>query len=120
MQAMIFAAGLGTRLKYLTNDIPKALVSYKGKPLLQITIENLKAQGVDDIIINVHHFAQKVKDFLTENNNFNTKITISDETNKLLETGGGLFFASKLFNNAPFLVHNVDIISSIDLKKMYN
>jgi len=117
---MIFAAGLGTRLKHLTNDIPKALVPYKGKPLLQITIENLKAQGFDDIIVNVHHFSQKIKFFLNDNNNFDTKITISDETDKLLETGGGLFYASKLFDNKPFLVHNVDILSSIDLKELYN
>ena len=117
---MIFAAGLGTRLRPLTNNIPKALVRYKNKPLLQITIEKLKLQGFDDIVINVHHFAQKVKNFLLQNNYFDTKITISDESQELLETGGGLFFASKYFDDSPFLVHNVDIISSINLKELYS
>ncbi len=120
MKAMIFAAGLGTRLRPLTNNKPKALVEYKGKTLLQIAIEKLKVQGFDDIIINIHHFAPKIKKFLLENNYFNTKITISDETEQLLETGGGLFFAAKYFDNKPFLVHNVDIISSINLQKLYS
>ncbi len=119
MKAMIFAAGLGTRLYPITKTIPKALAPYKGKPLLQHVIQNISDAGFDEIIINVHHFAEKIKDFLTLNNNFNQKIIISDETDCLLETGGGLFNAAEYFNNEPFLVHNVDILSNIDLKKMY-
>ncbi len=117
MKAMIFAAGLGTRLRPLTNNLPKALVPYKGKPLLQIVIENLKIYGFDTLIINVHHFADKIIEFLEKNDYFNTKIIISDERNKLMDTGGGLYFARKYFDD-DFLIHNVDIISDINLKKL--
>lgn len=117
MKAMIFAAGLGTRLRPLTNNLPKALVPYKGKPLLQVVIEKLKSFGFDTLIINVHHFADKIIDFLEKNNYFDTEIIISDERRKLLDTGGGLYFARKYFDE-DFLIHNVDIISDIDLKKL--
>ncbi len=120
MKAMIFAAGLGTRLKLLTNNIPKALVPYKNKPLLQIVIEHVSKFGFDDIIINVHHFADKVIKFLDDNDNFNLKISISDESDLLLETGGGLFKAKDFFDDNPFLVYNVDILSTINLKNLYN
>lgn len=118
MKAIIFAAGLGTRLFPLTKNKPKALVPYKGKPLLQIAIEKLVSSGFDDIIVNVHHFSKLVKDFIFENK-FNAKITISDETQELLDTGGGLFFASEFFDDNPFLVYNVDIISEINLQNFY-
>lgn len=120
MKAMIFAAGLGTRLKPLTNSKPKALVEINGIPLLQIVISNLKKHGFNDIIINVHHFAGQIKEFLRENNNFNVNINISDESEKLLNTGGGLKKARHFFDDKPFLVHNVDIISDLNLKDLYN
>jgi NDP-sugar pyrophosphorylase family protein len=120
MKAMIFAAGLGTRLRPLTNNKPKALVEYKGKTLLEICIRKIINSGFDEIIINVHHFAGQIIKFLEKNNYFDTKIHISDETKQLLETGGGLFFAKHFFDNEPFLVHNVDIISSIDIEKLYS
>jgi len=118
MKALIFAAGLGTRLSPLTKDKPKALVPYKGKPLLQIVIEKLATFGINEFVVNVHHFAPKVKQFLEENNNFGQKIEISDETNLLLETGGGLQKASVFLKNEPFLVHNVDILSDINITEL--
>ena len=90
MKAMIFAAGLGTRLKPLTDTLPKALVPLAGKTLLQWQIERLKAAGITNIVVNVHHFADKIIDYLRENNNFDCNIAISDERDMLLETGGGL------------------------------
>jgi NDP-sugar pyrophosphorylase family protein len=90
LNAMIFAAGLGSRLKPFTNDKPKALVALAGKPLLQRAIEKLKKLGVDRIVINVHHFADLIEDFLKENDNFGVDIRVSDERGELLETGGGL------------------------------
>ncbi len=118
---MIFAAGLGTRLKPLTDSIPKALVPIAGKPLLQHTIEKLSASGFDEILINVHHFSEQIIQFLQQNNNFGLHIDISDESDKLLDTGGGIQKASAfLKGNAPFLVHNVDILSNADLKELYD
>ncbi|MDR0829873.1 MAG: NTP transferase domain-containing protein, partial [Prevotellaceae bacterium] len=90
MKAMIFAAGLGTRLKPLTDTMPKALVPMGGKPLLEHVIEKLKAAGFDEIIVNVHHFAEQITRFLAEKSNFGIRIEISDETDLLLETGGGI------------------------------
>ncbi len=117
---MIFAAGLGTRLKPLTDTMPKALVPVGGKPLLQHTIEKLTAAGFDEIIINVHHFAEQVIDFVEANHRFGIRIEFSDEREKLLDTGGGIKKAASFFNdNHPFLVHNVDILSNIDLRKLY-
>ena len=119
MKAMIFAAGLGTRLKPLTDHMPKALVPVAGKPMLEHVIEKLKATGFDEIVINVHHFAQQIIDFLKANNNFGIKIWISDETEELLDTGGGIKKAAHFFDE-PFLVHNADILSNVDLKALYD
>lgn len=120
MKAMILAAGLGTRLKPLTDNKPKALVEIKGKTLLEIAINKLKKHGFTDIIINVHHFANQIIEFLKKNNNFNINIQVSDETSMLLDTGGGIFNAKWFFKKEKaFLVYNVDIISDIDLKELY-
>jgi len=121
MKAMIFAAGLGTRLKPLTDTIPKALVPIGGKPLLQHVIEKLSASGFDEMVINVHHFSEQITQFLQNNNNFGLHIDISDESDKLLDTGGGIRKAAAfLKGNEPFLVHNVDILSNADLRELYN
>ncbi|MDD4776756.1 MAG: nucleotidyltransferase family protein [Fermentimonas sp.] len=120
MKAMIFAAGLGSRLKPLTDSMPKALVSVGGKPLLQHTIEKLKLAGFDEIIINIHHFGEQIIDFVESKNYFDIRIEFSDEREKLLDTGGGIKKASHFFDdNRPFLVHNVDILSNIDLNELY-
>ena len=118
MKAMIFAAGLGTRLKPLTDHMPKALVPVAGKPMLEHVIRKLIAAGCDEIVINVHHFADQIIDFVKANNNFGITIHISDETDMLLDTGGGIKKASSFFHE-PFLIHNVDILSNIDLKSLY-
>lgn len=119
-QAMIFAAGLGTRLKPLTDTMPKALVPVGGKPLLWHVLQKLKAAGFERIVINVHHFAQQIIDYLKANDNFGIDIRISDETEMLLETGGGIKKALSLFNqDSPILIHNVDILSNIDLNSVY-
>ena len=121
MNAMIFAAGLGTRLKPLTNDRPKALVEVDGKTLLEHNIVKLKDVGFDHIIVNVHHFGEQIIGFLHDHDNFGIDIRISDERQKLLDTGGGLKHAIPLFNErGPILVHNVDIISDIDLNELYS
>lgn len=115
-QAMIFAAGLGTRLKPLTDRMPKALVSVGGQPLLWHVVQKLKAAGYERIVVNVHHFAQQIVDYLETNNHFGIDIRISDETDNLLETGGGIRKARTLFSpDAPVLIHNVDILSNLDL-----
>ena len=120
MQAMIFAAGLGTRLKPLTDRIPKALVRVGGEPLLKRVIFQLKDAGFTRIVVNVHHFSNQITDYLKENDNFGMDIRISDETDKLLETGGGIRKAWPLFDShEPVLIHNVDILSNVDLKKFY-
>jgi NDP-sugar pyrophosphorylase family protein len=118
MQAMILAAGLGTRLKPITDNLPKALVELNGKTLLEIAIRNLIENDFRRIIINVHHFADKVKEFLN-NNTFAADIFISDESDLLLDTGGGIKHARKFFDDSPVLVHNVDIISNLNLKEFY-
>jgi len=117
---MIFAAGLGTRLKPLTDSIPKALVPVAGKPLLEHVILKLKASGFDEIIVNVHHFPDQIIDFLKANNNFGIRIEVSDERDQLLDTGGGIRKAKHFFDDGqPFLVHNVDILSDIDLTELF-
>ena len=116
---MIFAAGLGTRLKPFTNDTPKALVKLKGKPILEHLLLKLKNQGFNDFVINVHHFADQIEQFLKANNNFNSKIQISDERRLLLDTGGGLLNAKQyLSDSETILLHNSDIFSDIDLNKI--
>ena len=125
MKAMIFAAGLGTRLKPLTDTLPKALVPLAGKTLLQWQIERLKAAGITDIVVNIHHFPDMIIHYLRENDNFSCRIAVSDERDMLLETGGGLRKAKSLLlgsgsresgnNDEPILVCNVDILSNIDI-----
>ena len=119
MKAMILAAGLGTRLKHLTANKPKALIEINGITLLERSIHTLIQAGVNDIIINVHHFAPLIKEFV-ETHCFDARISFSDESTELLDTGGGIKYASWFFNdNKPFFIYNVDIISDINLKKMY-
>ena len=120
---MIFAAGLGTRLKPLTDTLPKALVPLAGKTLLQWQIEKLKAAGIRDIVVNIHHFPDMIINYLKDNDNFGCNIQVSDERDMLLETGGGLRKAKELLasspNNpitsSPILICNVDILSNIDI-----
>jgi NDP-sugar pyrophosphorylase family protein len=119
MKAMVFAAGLGTRLRPYTNDRPKALVEVQGKTLLEIVLRRLKYFGVEEAVVNVHHFADKVITHLQEHENFGLKIHISDERDLLLDTGGGLKKAAHWLSDAPFLIHNVDILSTLDLGKLY-
>jgi NDP-sugar pyrophosphorylase family protein len=124
MKAMILAAGLGTRLRPLTNDCPKALVELNNRTLLEITLTRLQSFGVTEAIINVHHHAQMVIDYLKTKNNFNMRLEISREDDQLLDTGGGLKKAAWFFQedpallDEPFLLHNVDVISTIDLAAM--
>ncbi len=120
MKAMIFAAGLGKRLGKITVNIPKALVVINGKTALQLAVEKCTSHGFDDIIINVHHFADMVEYEANNLIGLGYKITISDERELLLETGGGLFKARNFFNEDPFLLYNVDIVTDIDLKALYN
>jgi len=120
MKALIFAAGLGTRLKPITDTLPKALVPIAGKPLLEHVILKLKVAGFDEILINVHHFPEQIIEFIRVNNDFGIRIEISDERDMLLETGGGIKKAAAFFdNNQPFLVHNVDILSTVNLQELY-
>jgi NDP-sugar pyrophosphorylase family protein len=121
MKAMILAAGRGTRLQALTTDKPKALVKAGGMSLLERLIMKMKVQGVTRIIINVHHFADQIIDFLEKKDYFNIPIDISDESEELLETGGGILKAASLLgNDDAFIVHNVDILSDLDLRKIYH
>jgi NDP-sugar pyrophosphorylase family protein len=120
MKAMVLAAGLGTRLRPLTNTRPKALVELGGRTLLEITLTRLKSFGIHEVIINVHHFADMVIDYLRSNDNFGMHIEISRE-DVLLDTGGGLKKAGWFFGDnpdEPFILHNVDIFTTIDLQKM--
>ena len=124
MKAMILAAGLGTRLRPLTDDRPKALVEVGGRTLLEITITRLRSFGVRQAIVNVHHFADMVVDYLTANNNFGMYVEVSREE-ELLDTGGGLKKAAWFLKDsgghsgkAPFILHNVDVLSTIDLARM--
>lgn len=118
MKAMIFAAGLGTRLRPITNNKPKALVEVNGVPLLETVLNCLIAAGVSEVIINLHHFSDQIKDFLRQKDNFGIRIEFSGEET-LLDTGGGLKKAAWFFDDGhSFLVHNVDILSNIDLRRM--
>lgn len=115
---MIFAAGLGTRLKEETLYKPKALVEVGGKPLLQHAIEKLKMEGFTEVVVNVHHFSDLIINFLN-NHDFGIPVHISDETDKLLDTGGGLKKAAPFFKgNEPVLIYNVDVLSSLNLKNL--
>lgn len=120
MKAMILAAGLGTRLRPLTDDRPKALVEVAGRTLLEIALTRLKSVGVGEVIINLHHFGDMVVEYLRAKRNFGMRVEISRE-DVLLDTGGGLKQAGWFFLETPdeaFLLHNVDVISNIDLKRM--
>ena len=117
MEVFIPAAGLGTRLKPLTDSIPKALVEINGVTLLEMQLMKLAREGFNHFVINIHHFAGQITGFLNKNNNFGLKIDISDESRLLLDTGGGLKKALNLLNEDNFLIHNVDIISGLDIKK---
>jgi len=123
MRAMVLAAGLGTRLRPLTDDCPKALVTVAGRTLLEITLVRLRSFGVNEVIVNVHHFADRIVKYLDANQNFGMRIEISRE-DALLDTGGGLKKAAWFFmqdtgpKDEPFLVHNVDVLSTIDLTLM--
>jgi NDP-sugar pyrophosphorylase family protein len=124
MKAMVLAAGLGTRLRPLTNHRPKALVEVAGRTLLEITLTRLRSFGVSEVIVNVHHFADQIADYLKAHDNFGVRIEISREDDALLDTGGGLKKAASFFlqksdhADEPFLLHNVDVISNIDLRRM--
>ena len=122
MRAMILAAGLGTRLRPLTDDRPKALVEVAGRTLVEITLTRLSSDGIRDVIINVHHFADRIVDYLKAHKNFGMRIEISWE-DVLLDTGGGLkkagwFFLEDAAADEPFILHNVDVLSTIDLRRM--
>lgn len=116
---MILAAGLGTRLKPLTDHVPKALVEVGGEPLLKQVIFKLKDAGFNRIIVNVHHFSEQIIQYLKANHYFGLDIRISDETNQLLDTGGGIKVAKRLFEDTRILIHNVDILSNINLQRFY-
>ena len=117
---MIFAAGLGTRLRPLTDTMPKALVPVAGKPMLERVVDNLINAGFHDIIINIHHFGEQIIDFVNSRK-FDANIIISDERNLLLDTGGGVKKALPMLEgNEPVLLHNADILTDVDLKALYN
>ena len=116
---MIFAAGLGKRLEKITENIPKALVDINGKTALHLAVEKCTDYGFNDIIINVHHFADMVEDEASRLNKMGFRISVSDEREMLLETGGGLYKARGFFDKNPFLIYNVDIISDLDLSSLY-
>jgi NDP-sugar pyrophosphorylase family protein len=118
-KAMLFAAGLGTRLRPLTNDRPKALVPVEGIPLLELTLRKLKYYGFLEVVINIHHFGEKIINFLEQRRNFGLQIHLSDERDLLLNTGGGIKKAAQWLSQGPFLVHNTDIVSDLDLDELY-
>ena len=119
MKAMIFCAGLGTRFKPWTDKHPKALAPVNGKSLLQRNVEYLQQFGITDVIVNVHHFADQIIAAVKNNNGWGSNIIISDETDKVLETGGGLLKAKEIFTpGEPFITCNVDILSELDLNKL--
>ena len=122
MKGMILAAGLGTRLKPFTESHPKALLPINGKTLLQRNIEYLQSFNVKDVVVNVHHFAAQIKDALTENNGWGSNITISDETDMVLETGGGLKKAAFFLedSNEAFVLMNADILTDLNIDEIHN
>jgi N-acetyl-alpha-D-muramate 1-phosphate uridylyltransferase len=119
MKAMILSAGLGTRFKPWTDKHPKALAIVNGKSLLQRNVEYLQQYGIYDVIVNVHHFAGQIIDAIEKNNGWGSRITISDETDKVLETGGGLIKAKEFFTpGEKFITCNVDILTNLDIHKL--
>jgi N-acetyl-alpha-D-muramate 1-phosphate uridylyltransferase len=119
MKAMIFAAGLGTRLGRITENIPKALVDINGKTVLQLAVEKCCEHGFTDIIVNVHHFADMVEEEIRRLKRLGFRISVSDERDKLLENAGGLYKARAFFDKRPFLLYNVDIISDFNITSLY-
>jgi MurNAc alpha-1-phosphate uridylyltransferase len=119
MKAMIMAAGKGTRLGRITGSLPKVLVDINGKSVLHLAVEKCTLYGFDDIIVNVHHFAEMVIAEARKLKGLGYRITISDETDRLLETGGGLYKARNFFDSSPFLLYNADIVTDIDLADLY-
>ena len=118
---MIFAAGMGTRLKPFTDNHPKALAQVNGVPLLERNIKYLQSYGINDFVINIHHFGGQILAFLGENDNFGANIEISNESDELLETGGGLLFARRfLENEKTFLIMNVDILTDLNITNLIN
>jgi N-acetyl-alpha-D-muramate 1-phosphate uridylyltransferase len=118
--AILFCAGLGTRLKPFTNEHPKALAQVNGKTLLQHNIQYLQSFGINKVVVNVHHFANQIIDIVKENNGWGSEVLISDETSKVLETGGGLVKAIPLFGNAEnIVVMNVDILTNLNIEQMF-
>lgn len=116
MQALLLCAGIGSRMKELTKDKPKALVPVNGRPLLAWNMEKLKSSGFKTVVVNIHHFGDQILSYLKENDNFGLEVHISDERDKLLDTGGAVKAAMQyLDSDAPVLIHNVDIISDLDL-----
>ena len=121
MRTLVFAAGLGTRLKPITDNMPKALVPICGKPLLEHVLLKLKEYDFKEVVINLHHFPSLIREFVCDNDSFGMDIYFSDESDLLRETGGGIKHAATLLNDGdPFLVHNVDILSNLDLCSFYN
>ncbi len=121
MKAMIFAAGMGTRLQPFTDNHPKALAQVNGVPLLERNIKYLQSYGINDFVINIHHFGGQILAFLAENDNFGANIEISNESDELLETGGGLLFAKRfLQNEKTFLIMNVDILTDLNITNFIN
>lgn len=122
MKAFVFAAGLGTRLKPWTDTMPKALVPYSGKPMLGHLADRLKDAGVDELVINVHHFAEQIVRYVRSENDFGIRVQISDESDALLDTGGGLLHARAFLEGGtePFIAHNVDILSNLDIRAFYD
>ena len=120
MKAFILAAGLGTRLAPFTLDRPKALVELKGITLLERAIRKVNELDVSEIIINIHHFGEQILEFLKSKQNFNLPVTVSDERNQLLDTGGAILNARQLLGNEPFLLYNVDVLSTLDLNLLYS
>ena len=119
MKAMILAAGLATRLRPLTDNIPKALVRFKEVPLLHRVVNNLREAGIGEIIVNVHHFPDQVIDFLQAHNYYGRKVVVSDERERLMDTGGALIHAAWFLDDGnPFLVHNVDVYTNLDIRKL--
>ena len=118
MKAMIFAAGLGTRFKPWTDAHPKALAIVNGKSLLQRNVEYLQQYGISEVVVNIHHFADQIQHAIKENNGWGSEIMISDETNAVLETGGGLKKAATLLQGGSFVVINVDILTDLNLREM--
>jgi NDP-sugar pyrophosphorylase family protein len=119
MKAMILAGGLGTRLSPLTDNKPKALVPFKGVPLLERVVRNIAAAGINHIIVNVHHFAEQVIEFMDHLHIDGVELSVSDETRQLMDTGGALLHAREFFEgDEDFLVHNVDVVTNLDISAL--